>query len=185
MRLKQFLIFIGVFTVCYIIFFIVYDFLLSFITSKNEKKQANKLINKNDFQKFANFYGIQTTISKGVIKQIYKYYNDEKDHRISSEAAHFNVSNIEYIVVILFLEYLDLLFKESIYLKSDLISTPSLQEEDIRKRYVVHLHEKKDLEAIIAMVGDTAKNDLAFLDSIFLIPGVRFIDSKLYYYGDL
>ena len=185
MRLKPFLIFLAIFTVCYIIFFIVYDFLVSFITTKSEIKKANKLINENDFQKFANFYGIQSTVSKDVIKQIYKYYNDEKDHTISSEAAYYKVSNIEYVVIILFLEYLDLLFEESVYLNSDRICTPSLQEEDIRKRYVVHLHEKKDLETIISVLGETAKNDLAFLDSIFLIPGVRFINSKLYYYGDL
>lgn len=185
MRLKPFLIFLAIFTVCYIIFFIVYDFLVSFFTTKKEMKQANKLINKNDFQKFANFYGIQSSVTKDVIKQIYKYYNDEKDHRISSEAAYYKVSNMEYVIIILFLEYLDLLFEESVYLKSDMISTPSLQEDALRKKYVVYLHEKKDLETITSLLGDTARNDLAFLDSIFIIPGVRFINSKLYYYGDL
>ena len=185
MRLKEFLIFLAIFTVCYILFFIVYDFLVSIITTKSEIKKANKLINESDFQKFANFYGIQSTVTKDIIKKIYKYYNDEIDHRISSEAAIYNISSMEYVVVILFLEYLDLLYEESIYLNNDKISQPSLQEEDIRKKYVVYLHEKKDLETITSIMGSNAKNDLAFLDSIFLIPGVRFVNANLYYCGDL
>lgn len=184
MRLKQFLLFLGIFTVCYILFFIVYDYIKSLIISKSEIKNARNKINTDSYRNFANFYGIQSTAVKDKIMQIYLDY-EEKDYIISKEASFYNISNIEYVMITLYLEYLKLINKKVINLKNDTIKVPSLKEQEIVRKYSIYLLEKKSIETITEAFGNTAQKDLLFLNNSLLMPGVRLIDSVLYYYGDL
>ena len=168
MRLKQFLIFLVIFTICYILFFVVYDYIMSLIAWKKEQKHARMSVNNDDYRNFARFYGLVPEANKSLIMKIY-----------------YNLSNVEYVVIILYLEYLDLINRETIYLNRDTISIPSFKDEELITKYIVYLHEKKPFEEITALSGLSTKNDLVYLDSVFLIPGVRFINSQLYYYGDV
>jgi hypothetical protein len=183
MRLKQFLIFIVIFTVSYTLFFAVFDYIVSLIEWKKELKHARMSVNTDDYRNFARFYGLVPEANKSLIMKIYNHYDDRREHKISLEAEHYNLSNVEYIVIILYLEYLDLLERETIYLNRDTISVPTYRDEEIFTKYIVYLHEKKSLEEMTNLIGFSTKADLTYLDSVFLIPGVRFINSQLYYYG--
>ena len=116
--------------------------------------------------------------------QIYLDY-EEKDYIISKEASFYNISNTEYVMITLYLEYLKLINKKVINLKNDTIKVPSLKEQEIVRKYSIYLLEKKSIETITEAFGNTAQNDLLFLNNSLLMPGVRLIDSVLYYYGDL
>lgn len=185
MRLKPFLIFIGIFTICYTLFFIVYDYIVSMIEWKKELRQARMSINQEDYQNFARFYGLVPVANRALLMKIYNEYSDQREHKISLEATHYGLSNVEYVVVILYLEYLRIIDRETVYLNRDVISVPSHKDQELMDRYVVYLYEKKDLETITVALGMGVKNDLTYLDSVFLIPGVRLLNGTLYYYGDL
>ena len=185
MRLKPFLIFLGIFTICYIIFFVILDYIVSVIRNNREIRNVKSLINNGEYRKFANFYGVLPTAMDDDIMQIYINFNDEKDHVISKEAAYYHLSATEYAIIILYLEYLNLLYKEAIYLQKDVIKVPSFKEQELMRKYAVSLHEKRDLEFFKNTYGENAEKDLMSLDSVLLLPGVRFLNTKLYYYGDL
>ena len=52
------------------------------------------------------------------------------------------------------------------------------------QKYTVHFQNKSDFHSISTSVGGNVSNDLEYMNKHFLMPGVRFIDSKLYYVGD-
>ena len=79
MRLKEFLIVVGIFTVGYIIFFVIYDFFsLSLLFKGRKKIQSN--INYTDYKKFAAFYGLEKTVAtEELIKKINSDYQTNFD----------------------------------------------------------------------------------------------------------
>ena len=184
MRLKEFLIFIGIFTVFYIIFFIVFDKLSIIKTKKEALKKAESLITVEQFNKFAAFYGFQATATLETILNVYKKFGDGRDCIISEEAKLLNLSNIEFVIIFLYLEYLGLINKKMISIEMDSIKKTTFVEQNIMQKYYTYLQDKQDLDTIVHSMGQNALNDLTNMNNNYLMPGVRMIDSKLYYVGD-
>ena len=184
MRMKEFIIFLVIFTIAYIVFFIVFDKLSAISTKKKTKKHALSLIKIEEYTKFASFYGIQTTTTINTLISIYEDQMKGKNCVISEKAKLYGLSNIEYVVVVLYLEYLKLMNKKMVSLEMDLIKNTSFQEQNMVQKYNTYFNEKKSYEEIITKMGQTAENDLIMMNKNFLMPGVRLINSKLYYVGD-
>lgn len=184
MRTKEFIIFIGIFTVCYIIFFIIFDKLSDIKTKKDAIKKAKSLITLEQYAKFASFYGVQATASIDTIIKIYNEFITCGDCLISEKAKSYGVTNLEFVVIILYIEYLSLINKRMISLEMDSIKKTSFVEQNMVQKYNTYFKEKKDYDSIIETMGNNAANDLATMNDTFLMPGIRLINSKLYYVGD-
>ena len=184
MRTKEFIIFIVIFTILYIVFFVVYDKLMDKKLKKETRERAKSLIIIDQYIKFASFYGIKATANAETILKIYDFQNLGKDCTISKEAASYNITNLEYVVIVLYLEYLTLINKRIISIDLDLIKHTTFVEQNMMQKYVTYFQNKTSFDDITSVMGKNASNDLTLMDKQFLMPGVRFINSKLYYVGD-
>lgn len=184
MRLKEFIIFIAIFTVVYIIFFVLYDKLMNIKAEKERKEYALSLIKIEQYVKFASFYGIQATATLETILRVFLDFRDGKNCIISKQAKVYNLNNLEFVVIVLYLEYLNLMSKKIISLENDSMKKTTFVEQNMIQKYSSYFQGKRDLEFIINNAGTNTTNDLNTMNKYFLMPGVRLIDSKLYYVGD-
>jgi len=185
-RLKEFLIFLVIFTVIYILFFVIYDFIANRVRKNANKKRTISLIDENVYNAFAMFYGIQNHIATAnTIKNIYINSQDDSKLKISEGSTKYGLTPYEYVVVLLYLEYLLILKIKFFDFENDLIVTPTSNDEILANKYSYYFHSKETYETISSKLGNNIYNDLVYLDKNFLMPGVRFIDKKLYYIGDL
>lgn len=184
MRTKEFIIFIVIFTVLYIAFFIVFDRVMDNKTKEKRQEYAKNLIKLEQYIKFANFYGIQTIANIETIMQIYTEFCDGKDCIISEKAKSYNLSNLEFVVIILYLEYLNLMNKKIISLEMDSMKKTTFVEQNMIQKYTTYFKDKRDFDFIITNMGKNTLNDLTNINNNLLMPGVRLIDSKLYYVED-
>lgn len=186
MRLKEFIICLIIFTIIYFGFFILLDL---FKDKRAEKKYINnvkKYININYYKKFARFYGIEGSISIDILLSIQKYFTTAiYPIRISQIANRYNISPYELVVCVLFFEYLNIFPKKCFSFEKDIICNLNMIDLNLSNKYNSYLIEKKPFDVIISTVGGNAFNDLVHLNQLFLIPGVRLINNKLYYVGDL
>lgn len=186
MRIKEFIIFIIIYTICYFLFFFLIDKIADERENKKLEKNIKKLINTDTYKKFALFYGIQSTINSDTLNNIYNIYPKINfPCQIEEVASKFAVSPYELIVVILFLEYIDAVPIKVISYQTNTISNPNYLDQKILDKYSLHLKNKESLETINSEAGSNTYNDIYYLNSNYLIPGVRFIDNKLYYVGDI
>ncbi|MBQ3297564.1 MAG: hypothetical protein IJG97_02025 [Bacilli bacterium] len=184
MRLKEFIIFIAIFTVVYIIFFIIFDRLKSKKEEKERQEYAMSLIKIEQYVKFASFYGIQATATLEVVLRVYNDFYSGKDCIISKQAKVYNLSNLEFVVIVLYLEYLNLMNKKIISLEKDSMKKITFVEHNMIQKYMAYFQAKRDLNFISTNGGSNALSDLTTMNKFFLMPGIRLIDSKLYYVGD-
>ncbi|MBQ6497308.1 MAG: hypothetical protein IJI58_01170 [Bacilli bacterium] len=184
MRIKEFIIFIGIFTVCYIMFFIVLDKVSNIRTKKSAIKKAKSLMTLEQYAKFASFYGVQATTSIDNLLKAYTELLIGNNWVISEKAKLYNVSNLELVIMVLYIEYLGLINKRMISIEMDSIKKTSFVEQNMVQKYNTYFKEKKDYDSIIEAMGNKAANDLATMNDTFLMPGIRLINSKLYYVGD-
>ena len=185
MRLKGFIIFIIIFTIVYIGFFIIYD-KMSLIREENRiKKMLDSLINIDNYLKFALFYGVNGTVSKDTIIQIYDEIKNRDSFRISLEAMTFNLSKEELVTIVIYLEYLELIPVRNISLSNDVVRSITFTERDIVNKYHVFFQEKRDLDFISTNIGNSVTKDLDIITSENLVPGVVYKNSRIYYVGDV
>ena len=184
MRTKEFIIFIAIFTVVYIVFFIIFDKLMDKRAAKKRKEYAMSQIKIEQYVKFASFYGIQATATLEVISRVYNDFCDGKDGVISKEASTYNLTNQEFVAVILYLEYLNLINKKIVSFETDSLRRTTFIEQNMIQKYTTYFKDKRDIDFIVTNMGKNALNDLTNMNKQFLMPGVRLIDSKLYYVGD-
>lgn len=184
MRMKEFIIFIVIFTIAYIVFFIVFD-KLSFKKAKRDaRRQVESLVTIEQYNKFASFYGIQPIATIEIILSVYDSIKNNKDCIISREAEAHNLNNLEYVAIVLYLEYLGLIPKRMISIELDSMKKTSFVEQNMMQKYNTYFQNKTPLSEIINAMGNTALNDLNTMNKNFLMPGVRYVNSNLYYVGD-
>lgn len=184
MRKKEFIIFIIIFTILYIIFFLIYDKVSDNNGKKRLLKMAKSLINMDQYNKFACFYGIRPIAVEDLLIKIYFDYIDDKDCTISIAASSYNISNMEFVVIILYLEFLDLIPRRIISLNNDNIKKITFNDNNMIKKYNDYFKEKKSFDMIASGLGKMISDDLKYIDTYFLVPGVRIVDSVVYYVGD-
>lgn len=184
MRLKEFIIFIIIFTICYIVFFIVFDKISNIRAIKRQKKLDISLVQNNNYLLFAKFYGIQGTASNELILSILDGLRTSRVNTISILASTYHVSNDELVVIVLYLEYLKLIPVKNISITDDCLRSMSFADQNIIQRYLPLFYDRKSFNDISSSLGGNIINDLYYIDKQFLVPGVRYSDSKILYVGD-
>ena len=185
MRMKQFLIFLVIFTIFYILFFIVYDKVFDFAFHKKVKEKAYSLINIKTYLLFANFYGIQGTTDIEILYNIYKKYNYESRIFIEQEATFYHISSFEFCVILLYFEYLGIINRRSINKQCGVITNLSFEESQLVSKYRSFFENHDSYSKICSTVGMGSAFDLSYIDSMFLFPGVRILNSSILYVGDI
>lgn len=182
MRLKGFIIFLIIFTICYIVFFILYD---RFMDKKNDASRVlKKEIDMNKFYNFCKFYGLNTSINIDNVVSIYNLMKDTDNIKISYIANEAHVLNVEVIVTVLYLEYLNYLSEKTIRTDIDMITDFSMNDKTIFDKYVNFFRNKADLNTIINTYGNKTYEELSYINKYFLAEGVRIDKDKIYYAGD-
>lgn len=185
MRLKEFLISVAIFTVIYVLFFIIYDAITLKMLIRKKKKEAYKKIDNNSFPTFALFYGLNATVDKEFIKKVYDKYKIESNMKISEVSQSLNISNNEFVIILLYLEYLELSPERNIFLQADTTTPLTSIDQTLVNKYKYYINAKMDFNSIKEKMGVSTNNDLYYLDSRFIFPGVRIINSVIYYVGDI
>ncbi len=182
MRLKAFIIFLIIFTIAYIVFFILFD---RFMEKKNDtSKLLKKELDMNKFYNFARFYNINTTIDINIVLNIYNLMKDTDNIKISYIANQANVSQEEVVAVVLYLEYLNYISEKSINTENDMIMDFSVQDKAMFDKYINYFRNKTDFNTLINSIGNNAKDDLLYIHKYFIVEGVRIINNRIYYVGD-
>ncbi len=185
MRLKEFVIFIIIFTILYITFFVVLDK----ITLKRQLKRARErvlsLMDEKKYYAFACFYGVQKTISKELLFSIYNDVQTLNTIKISDYSDKYQITPYELIIVILYFEYFQLIERKNIGFQENYIHDADYKDQALVYKYGSLFLDKLSYSEILAKLGNGANQELAYLQERFLIPGVRFLNSTLYYVGDL
>ena len=184
MRLKEFIIFIIFFTVVYILFFIILDYFLDKKAKEKAVQNESDLLDIEQYKRFAAFYGITPTISKEIMESIQKVLVVNIVINLSEFANSYGISTDELIVLILFLEYIGMIKKRVIDKEKDCTLALSDREEGIIVNYSLILSSKATYEEIVGKMGFYAPNELEFLNSKMLIPGIKIENSKIDYFGD-
>ena len=185
MRTKEFIIFLVIFTVVYIVFFVALDKMSASLLQQKIKRRAFSLINVSSFILFAQFYGLNGTADKNILDSIYLSYKDEQKIPLSSAAQMYNITPFEFAVIYLYMEYINVFNKKMINFDAGMICPISFDDFPIITKYESYFHNHADFRSIYSAVGETARQNLSYLDHRFLVPGVRFIDDVLYYVGDI
>ena len=185
MRLNQYIIFLIIFTICYFSFFILIDKISTKSFEKKIIKNAFNLINLNTYKLFAAFYGITGAADLQKLQAIYLNYRNSSTISIKDECKLYGLNDYEFCVVILYLEYLNLFPKKLINYTSSMITSVSFKDASLVDKYNLYFNQKYDYNTICSMGGYSSTADLAYLNNYFLIPGIRLINSVLYYVGDL
>ena len=184
MRLKEFIIFIIIFTILYISFFIIFDHFSNKIVLEKNKEKKESAFDINQFKFFASFYNITTNINIDTIKSIFFDIKDNYSISLSQMASKYNITIDEFIVVILYLEYKDLIKKRIISKQLDSTSPLSEKDEDLILKYSLLFFNKYNYNTLIEKAGFGAEQELDYMMKKLIIPGVKIENSNIYYIGD-
>lgn len=185
MRLKEFIIFIIIFTVIYFLGFWIYDYISNKKALKKSEETKEKLLTKEKFKIFCNFYNVNTDISSEIIKAVYANAKANLTLSFTKLVELYNISKDEAILIILFLEYLGFINKRVILIDKDTTSLLTEYDNSLITKYALYLNNKFDYNTIIQRAGLNSDKELEYLNNKFLFPGVRIINSTIYYIGDL
>lgn len=185
MRLKEFIIFIIIFTICYFLFFIIYDKGQLLKEKNRRKKLIDQALNANQYFHFAQFYGLPKGLPEDLLRTIFGELDSRKEFRLSDYCKMYQISPYEFVVVILYFEYFHLIEKKHVSIEEDTVKPISSNDQEYIIQYGTYFYEKSDVSKIVMAKGERAKQDLQYIQSYFLYPGVRYLDSKLYYIGDV
>ena len=185
MRLRSFIIVVIIFTVLYTIFCYFYNKKYDKQKQDNFISHALSMINIEMYNKFASFYGVTPTVDANTIFNIYTKYYDYGSLVISKEASIYNITSIEFIIIILYLEYNGLL-KNIMKVSADIDNMRKLDNLEIVmvQKYYELFAKKYDFNSIVDKFGLNCSHELSLVDRYYMAPGIRIIDSKIYYVGD-
>ena len=106
MRIKEFIIFLTVFTIIYVLFFIFFDAICDKKNRERENKRISSLFNGGKFSYFMKFYGIMdSTITSELLNTIYQDVKGLANIPLSVYSEKYHLSIYEFIVIILYFEY--------------------------------------------------------------------------------
>ena len=181
MRLKEFAIFIGVFTVLYWMFFITLDIVRNRRDKKKQERRFQEIMSGERFARFAEFYGVSLNLTSSQLQSIYQILLKATDLSIVTTANSLQISPDQMIVLILYFEYFHLIDNKCISLQEGVMRPMNSGEQSLAFKYGTFFLDKYDYEKIKSIIGDIASSDMNLIQEYYLAPGVRFIDSKLYY----
>ena len=185
MRLKEFAISIIIFTILYITFFVIFDKIVLKRQIKKEKERVLSLMDEKKYYAFACFYGVQKALSKDLLLNIYNDINRLNSFKISDYSDKYQISPYELIIVILYFEYFQLIERKNIGYQDNIINSADYKDQGLVYKYGTLFLDKLTYSDIINKMGNSASEELSYLQDRFLIPGVRIMNSTIYYVGDL
>lgn len=185
MRLKEFIITIFIFTVFYILFFIFFDKYTFHLEKKKEEKKMESILDENKFLLFSRFYGVDATVSKIILKQIMNDISKMPSISISNCSNNYQILPYQFVIAILYLEYFQLFGLREVYFEGNVIVPVRQSNQGLITKYKPYFASKLSYEEIVQKMGQSAVKELALLNQLFLIPGVRIIGTQIYYVGDL
>ena len=185
MRLKEFVIFIIIFTILYITFFIIFDKVVLKRQIKRERSRVLSLMNEKKYYTFACFYGVQKTLSRDLLLTIYDDIHTLKSFKLSDYSEKYQISVYELIIVILYFEYFQLIERKNIGYQENIINNADYKDQGLVYKYGTLFLDKLSYSDIINKIGNVASAELSYLQERFLVPGVRIMNSTIYYVGDL
>ena len=185
MRLKEFIIFIIIFTIIYFLSFWIYDYISNKKALKKLNEKKEQLLTKEKFKIFCNFYNVNTEVNSEVIHAVYINAKDNLILSFSKLAELYNISKDEAILLVLYLEYIGFIKKMAILSDNDTTSLLTEYDNSLITKYALYFNNKFDYNTIIQRTGLNSDKELNYLNNKFLIPGVRIINSTIYYIGDL
>ena len=177
MRLKEFMITIIIFTIIYVLFFVILDLLESKKEKDRERKRMDSLFQEDPIAVFFQFYAVKNNgVTPSLLKTIYA---DMK------RTTSLSLSIYEFVVAVLYLEYYQLTSRRNISIQEDLMKMIDFHDQELIMKYGSFFLEKCSYQEILERIGNSANQDLEFCNEHFLIPGVRMIDSTIYYVGEV
>ncbi len=183
MRLKQFIIFIIIFTIIYVAFFIIVDIRKKKILDKNEKKKIESLLQNDKFYLFARFYGLSnTTVTKDLLHTILNSIKNATSISLTTQSNNYQITIYELILTVLYFENYHLIGRKDISIESDVIQKLSARDQSLILKYGIYFQTQKTYQEIINTLGNEATEDLKYINNHYLFPGVRIIDSNIYYF---
>ena len=185
MRLKEFIIFIIIFTIIYFAGFAIFD---HFKNKKDEEKTVKnnyQLLNINNLIKFGLFYNTNITINLDTLTKMYEEFKNVIGLSISNTAKKYNISNDEFVVIFLYLEYIGLISTKAINISQDSISSLNIKEDSLIVKYSLQFSNNYDYNTIIRNAGLGSDKEINYIMEKFLFPGVKLDNSNIYYVGDL
>ncbi len=185
MRLKEFIIFIIIFTIIYFLSFAIYDYFQNKKDIKKASSNKEELINSNSYKKFASFYQITSNIEEQVLKNIATTIQNNYYINLSSFSNEWNITVNELIIVILFLEYIGIIKKRGISYDSNSTFPLNDNDESLIVKYSLYFSNKMEFNEIIRNAGFNSTKELEYLYSKFLLPGIIIDNNSIYYVGDL
>lgn len=185
MRSKEFIECIILFTILYFLFFFLYDFVQNRKQKKLEMKKVSLAMDEEAFFRFACFYGLQKKISKEILNSIYQDIYKNKSFRIVNICNKYSLSNYEVIVIVLYFEFCHILEHKKVSLEDENVDAISFNEQALLYKYGSYFSEKKTYNEIVKLVGDKASSELDYINQFYLFPGVRILNSTIYYVGDI
>ncbi len=184
MRFKEFIIFLIIFTIIYITIFVIYDYFSDKKSNKNLNDKKENLFNLDTYLMFAKFYDINPVANIDIIKALLEELKTNFDISLSEYSNKYQLSTMELIVIIMYLEYYDYIKKREIFLVGDCTKKLDARSEEIALKYSLFLSNKFDYNTIIERAGLNSDKELEFLNEKYLFPGVRIVDKTINYYGD-
>ena len=185
MRLKEFVIFIIIFTILYIAFFVIFDKITLKRQIKKARERVLSLMDEKKYYTFACFYGVQKTLSKELLLSIYDDIQSLDSIKISDYSDKYQITPYEFIIVILYFEYFQLIERKNIGIQENYIHDADYKDQALVYKYGTVFLDKLSYSEIVSKIGNDANQELNYLQERFLFPGVRFLNSTIYYVGDL
>ena len=184
MRLKEFIIFLIIFTICYFLFFYFYDVFTNKKALEKNEKDTKTLIDLDKYYIFSSFYGIDSHITGSIINLLYFELKQSLNNNLEELSLKYSISIEEVIVVIMFLEYSGVIMKRKIIGGNNCVSLNN-NDETLILKYSLLFANKSDYETIVKEMGITTLKELNYMSEHYLIPGIIFKDSTLTYVGDI
>ena len=185
MRFKEFVIFIIIFTIIYVLFFVIYDYIRNKKAVQKKEEAKEKLFDMTAYSKFALFYGVNATINEETLKAIKNDLENNINISLSQYAHSINIAIDEFITIILFLEYEDLIKKRAIVESQDCTIPLSETDDSLLLKYSILLINKLDYKTIVEKGGFNSEKEINYLNNRKLFVGVKINNQTIEYYeGD-
>ena len=185
MRLKEFIIFIIIFTVIYFLSLTIYDYYHDKKMLKKRKEDIKSFIDINKYRIFSTFYGINTNLENNNLEFIYNDLKQSINNDLMALSSKYSIDVKEMVVVVLFFEYLGLIPKRKI-LTSNYNCVPLDDTDDaLVFKYSLMLSNQLDYDSLIKRAGINSDKELIYLNNNYLIPGIIVNENTISYVGDL
>ena len=143
-------------------------------------------MNVEKFCKFAKFYGLETiTVSCEMLFSIYQDVSKDNTISIYEYTEKYHLSIHEFVICIVYFEYCYLIGAKNISVEEGMIRPLDYTDQGLLLRYGVFFTNKNSYAQILEQLGNQAIHDLEYFNERFLIPGVRILNSNIYYVGDI